>query len=156
MNNMFASYYTFVEKVPKCLSSWKRIFFLLLPFQLTSNISGKVLGGWIKALTFASQLNPSQLQDGWWVTVQVYSGDRAPLAWIRSKGWSTSPSCAERQRHHSLWPPNRYAAGNFLAETPWKMAVWRVKFPRAFRINSFHRFKPTYWEISLKYITHKK
>lgn len=62
MNNMFASYYTFVEKVPKCLSSWKRIFFLLLPFQLTSNISGKVLGGWIKALTFASQLNPSQLQ----------------------------------------------------------------------------------------------
>lgn len=56
---MFASYYTFVEKVPKCLSFWKRIFFLPLPFQLTSNISGKVLGGWIKALAFPSQLNPS-------------------------------------------------------------------------------------------------
>ena len=67
MNNMSASYYTFVEKVPKCVSSWKRIFFLLLPFQLTSNISGKVLGGWIKALTFASQLNSSQCQDGWWL-----------------------------------------------------------------------------------------
>ena len=65
MNNTFASYYTFVEKVPKCLSSWKRIFFLPLPLQLTSNISRKVLGGWIKALAFPSQLNPSQRQDGW-------------------------------------------------------------------------------------------
>ena len=102
----------------------------------------------------AANLNWSQRQDARWLCNCTL--ETAPLAWIRSKGWSTSPPCAERQRHHSLWLPNRYAAGNFLAETPWKMAVWRMKFPRAFRINSFHRFKPIYWEISLKYITHKK
>lgn len=36
----------------------------------------------------------------------------------------------------------------------WLFGEWNS--PRALRINFFHHFKPIYWGISLKYITHKK